>query len=258
MKLVSLLAFAFMGAAAAQTVNSQDCLAYQLLSTQPDSIIVKFNDKIIKLLVTPESEIWRRGIDLSSPLELGPDDIIYVKCADKPAPDGTPIATIIAATHRDAGVSLEPHHIAEISACLGRLIDIGAYTLTVKNDDGLCSFLVPPGIDIWRGEIHHNTSVLRIGDEVDARVRISYPSGQMVAEDVEANVAKTEGTIVSVRPGRIVVKESWRFRTTVLLDSRTKCDDCAPADLKKGVNVLATGLQLSPMQFRATYITVEK
>jgi hypothetical protein len=60
MKLVS-LALAFLGAAAAQTVDSKDCLAYQLLSTQPDSIIVKFNDKIIKLLVTPETEIWRRA-----------------------------------------------------------------------------------------------------------------------------------------------------------------------------------------------------
>jgi hypothetical protein len=122
----------------------------------------------------------------------------------------------------------------------------------------LCSFLVPPGIDVWRGEVFHHTGVLKIGDEVDARVRISYPSGQMVAEDVEENVAKTEGTIVSVQPDRIVVKESWRFRATVLLDSRTKCDDCALADLKKGALVLATGLQLSAMRFRATYITVEK
>jgi hypothetical protein len=259
MKLVSLMAFALMVIpAAAQTVNSKDCLAYKLLSTQPDSIIVQFNAKIIRLLVTPETEIWRRGVDLTSPLELSADDNVYVKCADEPAPDGTPIATIIAAAHENTGVSLEPHHIAEIPACLGRLVDIGAFTITVKNDDGLCTVVVPAGIDIWRGERYHDTSVLRLGDEVGVRARISYPSGQLVARDVEANVAKTEGTIISVQPDRIVVKDSRRFRTTVLLDSRTKCDECAPADLKKGVGVLATGLQLSHNQFRATYITVEK
>lgn len=256
MKLVSLLAFA-LASAAAQTPNSQDCLGGWLLSGQPDSITVKFNDKIIRLLVTPETEIWRRGVDLRSPMELVAGDNIFVKCAGSPATDGTPIATIIAAVHNDTGVNLELHHVAEISACLGRLIDIGAYTLTVRNDQGLCSFLVPAGIDIWRGEIYHDTGVLKIGDEVGARVSISYPSGQFVAEYVEANVAKTEGTIVSASPARIVVKESRRFRTTVLIDSRTKCDGCSLSDLKKGTEVLATGLALAPDGFRATYITVE-
>ena len=259
MKLVNLMALALMSiAAAAQTPNSQDCLGGWLLSARQDSVTVKFNAKVIRLRVTPETEIWRRGVDLKSPMELVTGDNIYVKCADIPMPDGSPIATMIAAAHENTGVSLEPHNIAEISACLGRLIDIGAFTITVKNDDGLCTVLVPAGTDIWRGEIYHDTGALRLGDKVGARGRISYPSGQLVAEDVEANVAKAEGTIVSVQPDRIVVKEFRRFRITVLLDSRTKCEECATADLKKGAQVLATGLELSTNQFRATYITVEK
>ena len=235
----------------AGVAHADNCLGGWLVSAQDGSVTLKFNDKINTYSVTPATEMWRRGVDLSSPKQLVAGDNVFVLCTGS-------VATLVAAVHQDTGVRLEPHNVAEISACLGRLVDIGAYTLTVKNDDGLCSFLVPPGIDIWRGEIYHDTGVLQLGDEVGARVTISYPSGQWVAEEVEANVAKTEGTIVSARPDRIVVKESRRFRTTVLLDSRTRCDDCALADLKKGVDVLATGLELSPNQFRATYITVEK
>lgn len=241
----------FISLALASAAHADNCLGGWLVALQDDSVTLKFNDKINTYRVTPATEIWRRGVDLESPQQLVTGDNVFVACTGS-------VGTLVAAVHKDTGVRLEPHNVAEFSACLGRLIDIGAYTLTVKNDQGLCSFLVPPGIDVWRGEIYHDTGVLKLGDEVGARVTISYPSGQMVAEDVEANVAKAEGTIVSVQPDRIVVKEDRTGRTTVLLDSRTRCDDCTLAGLKKGVDVLATGLELSPNEFRATYITVEK
>lgn len=258
MKLVSLLALTCAASAAAQTVNSQDCLANKLLTTQPDSVVVQFNDKIIKLLVTPETEIWRRGVDLTSPEELVTGDNIYVKCADKPAPDGTPIATILAAVHQDSGVDLEPHHIAEITACLGRLIQVGSDTLTVQNDKGSCTLRIPPGTDIWRGEIYHDTSVLKLGDEAGGRAHISYPSGELIADFVEANVAKAEGKIVTVKSDRVVVKEDRFGNVTVFLDNRTKCDECSAAALKKGDFILATGLKIAKDSFRATYITLEQ
>lgn len=258
MKLVSLLALTCAASAAAQTVNSQDCLANKLLTTQPDSVVVQFNDKIIKLLVTPETEIWRRGVDLTSPEELVTGDNIYVKCANKPAPDGTPIATILAAVHQDSGVDLEPHHIAEITACLGRLSQVGSDTLTVQNDKGSCTLRIPPGTDIWRGEIYHDTSVLRTGDEVGVRAHISYPSGESIADYIEANVVKTEGEVVSVKHDRVVVKDAEWGRVTVFIDSRTKCDGCSAGDLKKGTTILATGLRLTKGNFRGSYITIEQ
>ena len=258
MKLVSLALFALAGAATGQTVNSQDCLADRLLSTQPDSIIVKFNDKIIRLLVTAETEIWRRGVDLKSATELVIGDNVYVQCAEKPAPDGTPIATILAAVQKDSGADLEPRHIREIRVCIGRLIGKDAQSLTVRNDQGLCTVQVPPGIDIWRGETYHDTNALKIGDEVDSRVVVSYPGGELIADYVEANVAKTEGKIVSVKPDRIVVKEDRYGRVTVFLDNRTKCDECSAAALRKGDFILATGLDLGKSSFRASYITLEK
>lgn len=258
MKLVSLAAFVFSGIAAAQTVNSQDCLADKLLSIEPDSIIVNFNQKIIQLLVTPETEIWRRGVDLKSPTELVIGDNLEVKCAEKRAPDGRPVATVIAAIQKDSGAYLKPHDIREIRVCIGRLINIATDSLTVTNDQGICTVHVPPGTNIWRGETYHDTSALRISDEVASRAFVSYPSGELIADYVEANVAKAEGKIVSVKPDRVVVKEDRFGRVTVFLDSRTKCDECSAAALKKGDYVLATGLKLSKDSFRASYITPEQ
>lgn len=262
MKLVSLMAIAFTSTAAAQTANSHECLADSLLSTQANSITTRFNDKVVTFRVTPATEIWRRGVDLESPLQLVPGDHIYVKCAGTPAADGSPIATLIAAPQAGNGVDMEPHRITETTVCMGRLADIGADTLTLKNDKGSCAVRITPATRIWRGQIYPDTSALKIGDQVGSRCVIAYPSGELIAESVEANVAKTEGKIVSVRPDRIVVQEfRWRHQITVLIDSRTKCDDCAAADLKKGVDILATGLALAPdndRTFRATYLTVEK
>jgi hypothetical protein len=257
MKLVSAAFLVFAAAAEAQSVNWQDCLADKLLSIQPDSIIVNFNQKIIRILVTPETEIWRRGVDLKSTAELIIGDNIYVRCTKTPAPDGTPIADVVAAVQEGSGVDLKPHDIREIRGCGGHLIDVAAASLVIANDKGTCTLRIAPATDIWRGETYHDASALRIGDEVGSRAFVSYPSGELIADLVEANVAKTEGKIVSVKPDRIVVKEDRFGRVTVFIDNRTKCDECATTDLRKGAIVLATGLELTKNSFRASYITVE-
>jgi len=257
MKLVTLAIFVIAGAAAAQTVNSQDCLANKLLSTQPDSIVVNFNQTIIRILVTPETEIWRRGVDLKSTTELITGDNIYVRCSEKPAPDGTPVADIVAAVQEDSGADLEPHHIREIRSCGGHLVQIAPGRMTVQNEQGSCTLQVRPETEIWRGEIYHDAGTLRIGDEVVSRAFVSYPSGDLVADEIWSNITEAEGKIVSLKPDRVVVKEDRAGRVAVLIDSRTKCDECTTSDLKKGVIVLATGLKLSEDSFRASYITVE-
>ncbi len=258
MKLVSLAAVVFAGVAAAQTVNSRDCLADKLLSAQPDSIIVNFNQKIIRILVTPETEIWRRGVDLKSTSELVIGDNIYVRCAETPAPDGTPIATIVAAVQKDSGADLRPHDIREIRSCTGHLIQIAADSIAVKNDKGICTVRFTPAAEVWRGDTYRDTSALKIGDHISSRAFLSYPSGDLIADEIWANVTKAEGEIVSVKPDRIVVKEDRFGRVTVLIDNRTKCEQCSAAALKKGDYVLATGLELTKDSFRAGYITLEQ
>lgn len=271
MKLVSLALIAFAGLAEAQTAVQGDqraeCLPGSLISTQQDSITVKFNEKIVTLHLTPETEIWRRGVDLKSTSELVPGDDISVKCAATPAADGWPIATLIAAAMDGDSIYLDPHHVHEIRVCGGDLIDIQPQAITINSDDGPCIMTVPPGIDIWRGEIYHDTGVLKIGDDVMARVTVSFPSGELIAEEITSNIAITEGAIVSAAKDFIVVDQYPgadpdsaypRGRITVLLDGSTKFDDCTLADLKKGANIRALGLDTGPDQFRATYITVYK
>lgn len=92
-----------------------------------------------------------------------------------------------------------------------------------------------------------------------ARVVVGYPGGELTAdEEVDANVAKAEGTIVSMSSDRIVVREDRvRGHVTVLFDSRTAFD-LDQGKLKKGAYVLAVGLDLGHLTFRATSIVVEK
>jgi hypothetical protein len=141
---------------------------------------------------------------------------------------------------------------------MGHLVAVTEDTILVKNDDGVCQFHVNPGTEIWRGEIYHDTSALKLGDEVGSRVTIGYPNREMTADWVEANVTTAEGKIVSVRPDRLVVKEDRvHRRTTVVIDSRTALD-LDQGQLKKGVTVLAVGLDLGHNSFRASSIVVEK
>ncbi len=269
MKLVSLLLIAFASLAVGQPDERPPCLGGTLVSSQRDSITTKFNEKILNYRVTPDTELWRQGVDLKSPLEFVAGDDITLKCAAATAADGTPIATIVASALPDDVVYMEPHNLHEIRVCIGDLIDIQPAALTLKNDMGVCVVQVPAGLDIWRGKIFHETSALRIGDSVATRSTVSFPSGELTAELVEANVAKTEGTIVSAGKDFIVVEEfpsaseedsgeDPHRQIMVLLDDSAKFDDCAREDLKKGVEVLATGLELGPTQIRASYITIEE
>jgi len=121
-----------------------------------------------------------------------------------------------------------PHHIEEIRVCGGYLVAIVKEKLSVRNDDGICVIHFKPGVEIWRGEIFHDTSALKLGDVVDARVTVTYPSGELVAEEVFANIKITEGTIVSIRSDRIVVKDGHlpylHRHVTVLFDRCTVFD----------------------------------
>lgn len=272
MKLLSLLFLAFGTIAAAQPESSPQCLGGWLVSAQADSITLRFNDKITTYRITPETELWRRGVDLKSASEFVPGDEISVRCAKTAAPGGsasdyTPVATMVGAAMKDGGLEMEPHNIQEIRVCIGKLIDIQPSALTLQNEDGVCVAQAPPGVDIWRGKIYHDTSALKIGDEVTVRVKVSYPSGDLIADgEVSANVTKTEGSIISVAKDFIVVEEflsaseedsgAPKHQITVLIDGDTEFVQGSAADLKKGVQLMAIGLDLGPTQFRATRIWV--
>jgi hypothetical protein len=172
---------------------------------------------------------------------------------------------MVAAVETGDSVRLEPHHIVEYRVCGGYLAAVTKDTLSVTSDDGVCVMRVNAGTEIWRGEIFHDTNALKLGDVVDARVTVAYPSGELTAEEVWANITITEGTIVSVRPDRIVVNQYRgadkhsayaRGHVTVLFDARTNFDFDG-GKLKTGGTVRAVGLDLGHDMFRATMIVLE-
>jgi hypothetical protein len=260
---ILLLGLLFVGGLAAQSeVPTEQCLGGWLVSIQQDSITLKFNEKINTYRLAPDAEIWRHGTDVESLQQLVPGDEIYLKCTR--GDDRAVIASVVAAVEEGHVVEMVPHHLKEITVCMGHLVAVTKDTLSMKNDKGVCVVQIPPGLEIWRGELYHDTSALKLGDEVGARVVVGYPNRELTAEMVEANVAKAEGKIVSLRSDRMVVKQCSERHTScpgghmmVLLDARTAFD-VDQGELKKGATVLAIGLDLGHNSFRATSIVVGK
>lgn len=254
----------FLSSLAAQSdVPGDQCLGGTLLAIQPDSVTLKFNEKIITTRLAPDAEIWRRGVDLENAGQLVVGDDISLRCTRDA--DGAVLASMVAAAEKDDGIRMEPHHIAEIRVCGGRLLAIAKDTLSAKNENGICVMRVNANTEIWRGENLPDTSGLKVGDDVVARAVVGYPSGELTAELVEANVAKTEGTIVAASSDRIVVKECHDngvdrhpcVRTTVLFYAGTHFD-LSDGRLRKGATVMAIGLDVGRDTMRASTVTVEK
>jgi hypothetical protein len=212
------------GQCAAQVpVPPDQCLGGNLIGIQPDSVTSKFNDKISIYRFAPGAEIWSRGADVESPMQLTMGDQIYIRCTRTEA--GWPaLITILAAVERDDAVSLEPHHIRASSVCMGQLVTRTRDTLSLKSEKGVCLMHTTAQTTYWRGAISDDPGILKIGDEVIARVSVGYPGRILTADgQVEANVAKAEGPIVELNSGSMVVESDRRQkRWTILLDSQTE------------------------------------
>ncbi len=265
-RLIVAMALTFLSRLAAQSaVPRGQCPGGKLIAVQPDSITLKFNDRITTFHLAPGAEIWRRGVDLQNTQQLAIDDDIYTECTR--AAGERLLVSIVAAVEKDDAVDIKPHHIVEIRVCMGHLVAKTADTLSLKSDKGICVIHIPAGTPIWRGEIFHDTSVLEFGDDVSARVTVGYPSETLTADgQIDAKAALTEGTIVEVRADRIVVDQYPgadphsgypRGHMTVLVDARTTIEP-GGGKLQKGESVLAVGLDLEHDRFRATKIFIEK
>jgi hypothetical protein len=245
-------------------IVAQKVASGALVAVQQDSISVVFNNKVNTVHVNPDTEIWRRGADLKDVRQLTLGDYIsaaYTRVAD----DGAPVAILVVATEQADSVTLVPHHVVEHRGCGGTLVAVTDSTISVE-DSGqkVCVMRVNANTNIWRGEIFHDPGALKLGDGIVSRSTVVYPAGELVAEEVWAEIAGTEGTIVAVHSSSIVVAaESRSERTsagalnqvTVLFDAHTKVD---AKDLIVGRHVRAAGLDLGHGEFRASYIDVDK
>lgn len=232
--LIACIGLTFVGSLAAQSqVPREQCLGGWLVAIQQDSISLKFNEKISTMRLAPGAEIWRRGVDLESLDQLDVGDQIYTECT-RVGGSGPVMASVVAAVEKDEAVRIEPHHIVEYGVCGGHLVAVAKDSLSVKNDDGICSLRINADTAIGRGEIYHDTSALELGDDVMARFTVGYPGRELTAEEVWANLANTEGTVVAMRTDRIVVNQDVsngnehlfhpHVHVTVLFDARTSFD----------------------------------
>jgi hypothetical protein len=249
MKLLLICAVLFSGGAciAEIPVPPDQCLGGSLIGIQPDSVTSKFNDKINTYRFAPGAEIWRRGADLESPMQLTAGDQVYLRCTRTEA-NGPVLITVLAAAEQDDAISLEPHHIKAFSACIGELVARTPDTLSLKNDKGICVIHTTAQTTYWRGEISNDPGDFKTGDEVSARVIVGYPGRVLTADgQVEANVAKVEGQIAALE-SRSMAVESDRLeeRRTVLLDAHTEFVQGGKSGLKKGGQVMVIGLDLRP------------
>lgn len=250
-------------AAAAADVPPDQCLGGTLLSVQANSITTKFNQKIITMPIAPGAEIWRHGVDIQSVQQLVPGDAINLRCTQ--GAGGRVMASLVVAGTKDQHFQIEPHKIVEIRVCVGRLIAIAQDTLSVKNDQGTCVLHINAGTSIWRGETFHDTSALKLGDDIGARATVDYPGGELKAESVEANVGHWEGVITKIRENTIYLKFDKPVKGTgkVIFDASTdfhSCAfedlkrDCTPNDLKVGHSLDLIGLLLGEGELRATRV----
>ena len=249
------------GRCAAQIAVAPDqCLGGKLIGIQPDSVTAKFNDKINTYHFAPGAEIWSRGRDVVSPMQLTIGDQIYIRCT-RTEVGGPVLLTLLAAPEQDDAVSLEPHHIRAVSVCIGKLVTRTSNRLVVKSEKGDCVIRTTAQTIYWRGEISRDSGILKTGDDVTARVIVGYPGRVLTADgEVEANVAKVEGPLVALDSQKMVVQSNrGRERSTVLLDTHTEFVQGDYSRLKKGGQVMVIGLDLRPdgtNAIRATRIWV--
>jgi len=132
-------------------VPPDQCLGGNLIGIQPDSVTSKFNDKISTYRFAPGAEIWSRGTDVESPMQLTIGDQVYIRCTRTEA-NGPVLITVLAAVEQNDAISLEPHHIKAISVCIGKLETRTPDTLSLKSD-ALCRWGFPAAqssCDRWR------------------------------------------------------------------------------------------------------------
>ena len=174
---VAILIYLLPGTSTTQPITVPECVGGKLISTQPDAITVKLNQTVRVIHITPDTELWPRGVDLDSPAKLVLGEQVYPVCKQIAA-DGRPIAILVAAAELEGdAMYLEPHHVREIRSCGGGLIAATPHPVTTRTDCGKALVIHGnPSTIIWRGEIFHATSVLRRGDDITASGMVHYPT----------------------------------------------------------------------------------
>jgi hypothetical protein len=138
----------------------------------------------LSLLISPATELWRRGTDVrtTSQFVLGQD----IRAAySEVAADGTLIATLVVQSEAGDTVKMVPHQVVEHRLCSGSLVQRTNDSITLRiGDDKTCITHVDARTEVWHGRISHDPTVLRVGDDISTRNVVQYPQENLVAEKV--------------------------------------------------------------------------
>jgi len=136
-----------------------------------------------------------------------------------------------------------------IVPAFGKLVSVHDRSITVRNQQGTKTFLITANTHIWRGDyvdVHH----LQPGDDLSIRSRVSSRTGETTAVDIDANIARWNGTITNVSGDRVVIdlqNEGGDFvgrKATVIFWNKTifLVDNASTRDLRVGAYLEVIGL----------------
>ncbi len=163
---------------------AQQIVLGRLSKIEPNSITLDQEAKSVRVLIGSKTELWRRGVDVQddSQFVLGRDARVLYSGV---AADGSLRAILVVQFQPGDIVKMVPHQVVEYRSCTGSLVSVANGTITLQaGDNKMCVTQVDAKTEIWHGQISHDLSVLRVGDDISTQNAVQYPQENLVAEKV--------------------------------------------------------------------------
>ena len=164
--------------------SAQQIVLGRVSKIEPSAISLDQKAKTLRILIGPKTELWRRGIDVqkTSQFILGQDArVLYSEVAS----DGSLRAMLVVQFEPGDKVKMVPHQVVEYRFCCGNLVEVANGAITLRTEDSkTCTTHVDAKTDIWHGQISHDPTVLRVGDNISIENIVQYPQGNLVADKV--------------------------------------------------------------------------
>jgi hypothetical protein len=138
----------------------------------------------------------------------------------------------------------------------GTLVAIHGDSISITNDKGTFVVRVNNDTDIWRGG-KVPLGELHAGDDVHVAYYSTQGPADMVAIEIDANIANWSGTITRIGPHSIAIaREDEQGNAlgpaSIFIDEHAQSYD--PSELKVGGSLQVVGLYLGNHRMRATQV----
>lgn len=147
---------------------------------------------------------------------------------------------------------------------VGTVAAVSESVISVRTGTQVIPVAVDQRTEIWKGAVFHDTSPLRVGDDILARARIDS-NGALVAEAVWLDIVNFSAVVTGVRASGFEVltnpnadpQSAYKSEhKTVNLAGDTVFEASTRGDVRVGRTVQVVGLDLRNGTVRATRVTV--